>query len=127
MKKPHKFILEQITQRTPKEMLSRLSKHVSDYEAFPTVVFVLQKAIEETQDEEKKERFKRQIADMMISGKEVIDHEVEKEIDEWQTQEIKKEIEMGNLSKKMFTHLFKKIKRLNTKQHGKKENKRIRR
>lgn len=98
MRKKHLRVIKQIQDGIPKELLMNLTK--TELQS-PTIKKMFEKALV---DPSTTERQKRNIQAMLDSGKldrevEVLDHEVEKLIDEYLKEEIDKAVKLGRLPK----------------------------
>lgn len=96
MKKKHLRIIKQIQEGIPQDLLKNLTK--TELQS-PTIKKVFEKALV---DPATTERQRRNIQAMLDSGKldktvEVLDHEVEKLIDEYLSEEIAKAVKLGRL------------------------------
>jgi hypothetical protein len=96
MRKKHIRIIKQIQEGIPQDLLKRLTK--TELQS-PTIKKVFEKALV---DPGTTERQRRNIQAMLDSGKldktvEVLDHEVEKLIDEYLSEEIAKAVKLGRL------------------------------
>jgi len=98
MNKRHLRVIKQIQDGIPKELLMNLTK--TELQS-PTIKHVFELALTKP-DSEVSPRQKRNIKAMLDSGKldkevEVLDHEVEKQIDEYFKREIDEAVKLGRL------------------------------
>lgn len=98
MRKKHLRVLKQIQDGIPEELLRTLTKIELQS---PTIKKVFELALT---DPKTTDRQRRNIQAMLDSGKldrevEVLDHEVEKQIDEYFAEEIAKAVKLGRLPK----------------------------
>lgn len=94
MKKKHLRVIRNIQEGIPKELLMNLTK--TELQS-PTIKYIFEKALT---DPSTSERQRRNIQAMLDSGKldkevEVLDHEVEKQIDEYFKEKIDEAVKMG--------------------------------
>lgn len=125
MRKKHLRVIQMIQEGIPKDLLMKLTKKETQA---PTIKKVFELALTKP-DDEVSPRQKRNIQAMLDSGRldrevEVLDHEVEKQIDEYIAGEIAKAVKLGRLPKEA-----PKLKRLQSKgiQYAKRQEKRLRR
>lgn len=98
MKKKHLRVIQMIQEGIPKELLMNLTK--TEIQS-PTMKKIFELALTKP-DTEVTERQKRNIRAMLASGRldvqvEVLDTEVERQIDEYMSEEIEKAVKLGRL------------------------------